>query len=105
MRVELSAIIAAFLIIAPASLLYWDMDGDGLKSYEEIFGDTDYNNPDTDADRLTDYDEINIYKTDPTLTDTDGDGLDDYEEYNTWHTDQLVADTDGDGLLLSLIHI
>ena len=61
MRVELSAIIAAFLIIAPASFLYWDMDADGLKSYEEIFGETEYNNSDTDGDRLTDYDEIKIY--------------------------------------------
>ena len=61
MRVELSVVIAGFLIIAPATFLYWDMDGDGLKSYEELFGETDYNNPDTDADRLDDYEEINIY--------------------------------------------
>ena len=41
MKVELSAIIAGFLIIAPATFLYWDMDGDELRSYEEIFGNTE----------------------------------------------------------------
>lgn len=30
-------------------------------------------------------------------TDTDGDGLSDYEEVNTWKTDPSLSDTDGDG--------
>lgn len=35
---------------------------------------------DTDGDGLTDYDEVNIHKTDPRLVDTDGDGVDDKTE-------------------------
>ena len=35
---------------------------------------------DTDGDGLSDYDEINLYGTDPTLSDTDGDGTDDGTE-------------------------
>lgn len=35
---------------------------------------------DTDGDGISDFDEINIYKTDPNNKDTDGDGLSDLEE-------------------------
>lgn len=35
---------------------------------------------DTDGDGLTDYDEANLYKTDPSKVDTDGDGYSDYQE-------------------------
>ncbi len=35
---------------------------------------------DTDGDGLSDYDELNIYKTSPYLEDTDGDGLKDGDE-------------------------
>ena len=35
---------------------------------------------DTDGDDLSDYDELNIYKTSPYLEDTDGDGIKDGEE-------------------------
>lgn len=38
------------------------------------------NKVDTDGDGLSDYDEINIYKTDPLNPDTDGDGYSDGEE-------------------------
>ena len=37
---------------------------------------------DSDADGLSDTDEINIYGTDPNNPDTDGDGIDDYAEIN-----------------------
>ncbi len=37
---------------------------------------------DTDSDGLTDFDEINIYKTSPYLSDSDSDGLTDSEEVN-----------------------
>ncbi|MDD4304752.1 MAG: CAP domain-containing protein [Patescibacteria group bacterium] len=37
-------------------------------------------NLDSDKDGLSDFDEINIYKTDPNNKDTDGDGIDDYTE-------------------------
>ena len=35
---------------------------------------------DTDGDGLTDFDETNLYRTNPDVTDTDGDGYSDYEE-------------------------
>lgn len=53
---------------------------------------------DTDGDRINDYDEIYVYKTDPKLADTDSDGLSDYDEIYNHGTDPLKADTDGDGL-------
>lgn len=37
---------------------------------------------DTDGDGLSDYDEINVYRTSAYLEDTDSDGLSDYEEIN-----------------------
>gem|GEM_PF-3565842 len=67
---------------------------------------------DTDHDKLPDWDEINIYGTDPTKSDSDGDGLSDHEEVSAsrpdplnpkdkslnYKTDPLSADSDGDGL-------
>jgi len=38
---------------------------------------------DTDGDSLSDYDELNIYKTSPYLADTDSDGFKDAEEINS----------------------
>jgi len=52
---------------------------------------------DTDGDGLTDYQEVHIYRTDPTKVDTDNDGLSDRDEVLTWHTDPNNPDTDGDG--------
>lgn len=50
-------------------------------------------NGDTDADGLTDEDEIGIYGTNPLSADTDGDGFTDYEELFTFsfNVDQDVA--------------
>lgn len=75
-----------------------DSDGYGLTDYEEIniYG-TDPLNPDTDGDGLTDYEEAKVYGTDPLNPDTDGDGLTDYEEVKVYGTDPLNPDTDGDG--------
>lgn len=42
-------------------------------------------NKDTDKDGLTDYEEINIYRTDPLKADTDGDGYSDFVEVSTGH--------------------
>jgi outer membrane protein OmpA-like peptidoglycan-associated protein len=53
---------------------------------------------DADGDGLTDYEEINVYHTDPAKADSDGDGLSDGEEVKQYHTDPLKPDTDGDGL-------
>ena len=53
---------------------------------------------DTDNDGLNDFDELNIYGTDPKKADTDNDGLNDFDELNIYGTDPLIPDTDGDGL-------
>lgn len=52
---------------------------------------------DSDQDCLSDYEETNIYHTDPNRADTDGDGLGDYAEVRVYHTNPLSADSDGDG--------
>jgi hypothetical protein len=59
---------------------------------------SDWRNPDTDGDGLSDGDEVNRFHTFPGLTDSDTDGLADGAEVLTYHTDPLAADTDGDGL-------
>lgn len=48
-----------------------DPENDGLSNYEEFKALTNPLNPDTDSDGLADGDEVNIYKTDPTLKYTD----------------------------------
>lgn len=50
---------------------------------------------DSDLDGLGDAQEKQL-GTDPTKIDTDGDGLTDYDEVQTYRTDPLKADTDGD---------
>ncbi len=76
-----------------------DSDGDGISDYDEInIYKTDPLKADTDGDGLSDGDEILKYKTDPLKADTDGDGLKDGEEALTYKTDPLKADTDGDGI-------
>lgn len=62
-------------------------------SDEILFGDP----LDSDGDGLTNYEEINIYGTDPFNLDTDGDGISDGDEILIWKTDPLNPDTDGDG--------
>jgi hypothetical protein len=57
----------------------------------------DLSQTDTDGDGLSDWDEIAVYKTDPTRADTDGDGLSDGQEV-ALGTDPRQADTDGDGV-------
>ena len=54
--------------------------------------------PDTDADGLTDGQELTTTHSSPVLEDTDGDGLTDGAEINTHHSSPLLADTDSDGL-------
>jgi Bacterial TSP3 repeat len=53
---------------------------------------------DTDKDGLSDWDEINFYKTDPKRADMDGYGLSDGQEVTRYGTDPTRADTDGDGV-------
>lgn len=86
-----------------------DNDNDGLPNIiEKIYG-TDSENPDTDDDGLTDYEEVYITGTDPLKYDTDdngindadddsdGDGLSNKEEIEL-ETNPQNIDTDGDGL-------
>lgn len=57
-----------------------DTDGDGLTDVRESELGTSPLNWDTDSDKLGDYEEITIWKTDPLNADTDGDGYGDNEE-------------------------
>lgn len=68
-----------------------DTDGDGIKNIDEIKYGTNPAMKDTDYDRLSDYEEIFKYKTDPLKEDTDGDGVSDGNEI-LYGTDPLKAD-------------
>lgn len=57
-----------------------DSDNDGLDNVRETELGTDPNNPDTDGDGLTDYEEVVFWKTNPLKVDTDGDGFGDGKE-------------------------
>ncbi len=57
-----------------------DDDGDGLSNGDETLNGTNQNNPDSDADGLSDYEELNTYGSNPNLADTDGDGVEDGDE-------------------------
>jgi hypothetical protein len=57
-----------------------DTDKDGLTDEEEKALHTALDNPDSDGDGLSDYDEVKKWKTDPMRPDTDGDGFPDGEE-------------------------
>ena len=98
-----------------------DQDGDGLPDFyeeklvdnlEDLNGNAGGPGPgagtgDYDGDGLTDLDEYEETKTDPTKADTDDDGLSDAAETNTGTyvsatntgTNPKNADTDGDGLV------
>ncbi|MBE0645448.1 MAG: hypothetical protein IH600_15300 [Bacteroidetes bacterium] len=75
-----------------------DFDDDGLSNLEEEKAGTNPNDPDTDGDGLTDFQELRTYKTDPLYWDTDHDVLSDYVEVTRYKTDPTNKDTDGDGL-------
>lgn len=70
-----------------------DLDGDGLDNDVEVGLGTDPANPDSDADILTDGDEVNLYFTNPNLPDSDGDGLTDGDEVHVHGTDPTRSDT------------
>jgi hypothetical protein len=79
------------VVVASATLLACDTDGDGiLDDTEKLYG-TNHEDPedpdptDTDGDGLSDWREINgvpEYQTDPNDPDTDNDGLNDGDEVN-----------------------
>ncbi len=79
----------------------WDLDADndGLYNWQET--DVYHSNPlstDSDGDGLLDGVEVNTHHTSPLLADTDGDNLGDYAEIVTHHTNPAMADSDADGL-------
>jgi len=75
-----------------------DSDHDNLSDYEEIeIYFTDPSDPDTDNDNLLDGEEI-FYQTNPCNNDTDNDNLSDGDEIHIYHSDPLKLDTDFDGL-------
>lgn len=71
-----------------------DLDGDGLTNLEEVKFGTSLRKVDTDMDGLNDYDEINVYLTDPLNVDTDEDGLLDGDEV-LLDLDPLTPKSDG----------
>jgi len=75
-----------------------DSDEDGLSDELETAIGSDPSLPDSDADGVTDSDELDFYGTDPLDPDTDDDELDDAEELLSYGTNPLLDDTDGDGL-------
>lgn len=71
-----------------------DSDGDKLTNITEIELGTNLVHSDSDADGLNDYDETNLYNTDPVKADTDGDSLIDGDEI-LLGLDPLLVKTDG----------
>ena len=75
-----------------------DSDGDGLSdAYEHFVTDTRADNPDTDFDGLTDYEELALgldpVNGDDAILDHDGDGIPTlYEVRNANHPNPLVSD-------------
>ncbi|HMO51721.1 MAG TPA: S8 family serine peptidase, partial [Kiritimatiellia bacterium] len=74
-----------------------DADGDMLTNLQEYQFGTNPRLYDTDADGLSDGEEVLIFGTDPLNPDSDGDGLFDGLEVQLG-TDPLNPDTDGDGM-------
>ena len=72
-----------------------DLDADNYPDALEMGIGLDPGNPDTDGDGVADGDELNLYRTEPTLPDTDGDGLSDGEELFAAGTSPVTWDGDG----------
>lgn len=73
-------------------------DLDALTNIEEFNARTNPLDDDTDADGLSDSDEINVHSSNPLLADSDGDGLGDDDEVNLYETDPASTDSDADGI-------
>ena len=80
-----------------------DGDADGLTNIQEFAAGTHPDRDDTDFDRLTDGDEVNIYGTDPTVRDTDNGGTTDGREILIDGTDPLDPADDVPSPALSLV--
>ena len=75
-----------------------DEDGDGLNVLKEYEIGTSDLSDDSDLDELSDDYEVNISGTDPTFADTDFDKITDKEEIDLG-MDPLNPDSDGDGII------
>ena len=75
-----------------------DSDCDLLSNRAEHKLGTNPRNADTDADSLTDGEEVQQSLTDPLDADSDDDGLSDGEEVEQTQSDPNDADTDDDGI-------
>jgi hypothetical protein len=80
---------------APADAL-GDLDSDGVNNRNEYLGHSNPLAPDTDADGLTDFQEIVTYSTNPAHGDSDGDGLGDQAEVVTHLSNPNDVDSDDD---------
>lgn len=82
----------------PVNLAARDTDADGIPDPTEKRVGIDPRNADTDADNLTDFQELNEIFSSPADQDSDGDGLSDGLEFDFFKSSPLLADTDGDQL-------
>ena len=79
-------------LISPDGTEFLDgIDNDCDDEVDEDFVDTDL-----DLDGVFDFEEFNIYLTNPVNPDSDGDGLSDGHEISTSLTDPLTFDSDSD---------
>ena len=96
---DLAPVRTIYLLQPPdANAAEIDSDADRLTDAQELEIGTDPFVADSDGDGLADGDETGFYGTDPLLTDTDDDGLEDQEEVAVVFTNPFLADTDGDGV-------
>jgi hypothetical protein len=86
-----------------------DSDNDGVNNFEECVYGVVPSNADTDADGLTDGQELNKLGTNPTNPDTDGDAITDTLEVQgfayggrRWYLNPNNADSNNDGLIDSV---
>ncbi len=80
-----------------------DIDGDGLDNRAEAGAGTNPRSRDSDADDLSDFDELRNYSTQPMNPDSDADGMGDGWEvryaFNPLSASDGSQDADGDGAL------
>lgn len=75
-----------------------DFDADRLTNRQELDYSTGIYASDSDADGLSDYDEVFVHSTDPIKADTDEDGLNDGDEL-TYKMNPKDSDTLNDGVM------
>jgi hypothetical protein len=81
-----------------------DFDSDGLNNLQESQAGTDIRVSDTDADGLSDGQEVNQHRTNPLLRDTDGDGVGDGLEIQAG-SDPLNANSVNYGPILTRLDV